>query len=86
MLDDALLIAVLSIFAATILAALIARVGLACVDNLDRANFLGDPTQPFEVAEEQVGSLVRGRAAGEADGEYVRVEAPDGSFAAVAIA
>jgi hypothetical protein len=47
-------------------------VGFAGIQNLKPAGGLGDLEQAFGVGEEQVGALVGGGAAGEAEGEDLR--------------
>ena len=57
------------------LARVVGRVGLAGEDDLHRAPRIDQqPAQPLEVAEDQVGALVGGEPAGEADGERRRIE------------
>ena len=61
-----------------LLAVEVAGVGLAAVDDLDGSDFLGDLAETARVGHQQIGALVAGGAASEADGEDVRVEVSAG--------
>jgi hypothetical protein len=47
---------------------------LACEDQLQRPGRGGDPVQPIDIVEEEIGALVCGGAAGETESEDVGVE------------
>ena len=63
------------------LARLVGRMGLAGEDDLDRPlRIVEHLVQPLEVGQDQVGPLVRGEAAGEADRQHVGIEQVAGHF------
>jgi len=47
---------------------------LACIDHLEGPDVLSDPFQALDVSKQKIGSLVRGRAPGEADRENGWIE------------
>ena len=57
-----------------LLALLVARMGLAGVDDLQAAGFGGDAAQPVQVAEQQVGALVGRRPAREPERQHVHIQ------------
>ncbi len=64
-----------------LLAFAVARMGLAREDDLHRPlRVEQDPLQPLQVGQDQVGALVGGEAAGEADGESAGVEHAAGTL------
>ena len=57
-----------------VFARLILRVRLPRKDELNRARLFQQPPQPFDIVKHQGPSLIRSRAAGEADGEDIAIE------------